>query len=202
MVRGEHKLHARVTLLASDAKPDATGPVQVIKSDQMTVKIRDVFEGWMKSANTSYQDNLLRGKKVKLFASSAINEQNPGTHIIDGFDSKRWIASPDDKSPTITMSWRRAINVGSIMFAPPAQHDKELAQFDEFAALEVLIGNDKDRWLRIPMGKDQLAPVTLKLPKPRKMRAIKIRFVGRVIKTNKIGLAEFSLLPPEKKKKR
>ena len=202
MIRGEHKLHARVTLLANDAEPDATGPVQVINSEQMTVKIRDVFEGWMKTANTSYQDNLLRGKKVKLFASSAINEQNPGTHIIDGFDSKRWIASPDDKSPAITMSWRRAINVGSIMFAPPAQHDQELAQFDEFAAIEVLIGNDKDRWLRIPMGQDQLAPVTLKLPKPRKMRAIKIRFAGRVIKTNKIGLAEFSLLPPEKKKKR
>jgi hypothetical protein len=202
MVRGEHKLHARVTLLANDAEPGATGPIEVIESGQMTVKIRDVFEDWMKSANASYHGNLLRGKEVKLFASSAINEQNPGTHIIDGLDSKRWIASPDDKSPSITMSWRRAINVGRIMFAPPAQHDGELAQFDEFTAIEVLIGNSKDRWLRIPMGKDKLAPVIFELPKPRKMRAIKIRFVGRVTKTNKIGLAEFSLLPPVKKKRR
>ena len=202
MIRGEHKLHARVTLLANDAEPGATGPVEVIESELMTVKIRDVFEDWMESANASYHGNLLRGKEVKLFASSAINEQNPGTHIIDGLDSKRWIASPDDKSPSITMSWRRAINVGRIMFAPPAQHDDELAKFDEFTAIEVLIGNSKDRWLRIPMGKDKLAPVIFELPKPRKMRAIKIRFVGRVTKTNKIGLAEFSLLPPVKKKRR
>ena len=100
------------------------------------------------------------------------------------------------------MCYETNTNVGSIMFAPPAQHDNELAQFDEFAAIEVLIGNAKDRWLRIPMGQDKLAPVTFELPKPRKMRAIKIRFAGRVTKTNKIGLAEFSLLPPAKKKQR
>ncbi|MFT4844249.1 MAG: hypothetical protein ACI90M_004734 [Candidatus Azotimanducaceae bacterium] len=88
------------------------------------------------------------------------------------------------------------------MFAPPAQHEGELAQFDEFSAIEVLIGKDKDRWIRIPLSKDKLAPAFLELPKPRKMRAIKIRFVDRVHKTGKIGLAEFALLPPEKKKRR
>lgn len=202
MSRGEHKLRARVTLLANDAEPGATGPVEVVTSELMTVKIRDVFEAWMETANASYQGNLLRGTKVKLFASSAINDKNPGTHIIDGLDSKRWIASLDDKEPSITISWRRAITVGSIMFAPPAQHSGELDQFDEFAAIEVLVGKDKDRWIRIPLSKDKLAPAILELPKPRKMRAIKLRFVGRIHKTGKIGLAEFALLPPAKKNRK
>ncbi|MFT4516203.1 MAG: hypothetical protein ACI91B_004925, partial [Planctomycetota bacterium] len=71
MSRGEHQLRARATLLANDAEPGATGPVEVVESELMSVKIRDVFESWMKSANASYQSNLLRGKKVELFATSA-----------------------------------------------------------------------------------------------------------------------------------
>ena len=202
MSRGTHKLRARVTLLANDAEPGATGPIEVVESAWMTVKIRDVFEDWMETANANYQGNLLLDAKVELFASSAINKQNPGEHAIDGRDDKRWIASPDDKSPSLTISWRKPINVGRIMFAPPAQHEGERGQFDEFRALEVLIGKDKDRWIQIPMSQDKLAPSILVLPKPRKMRAIKIRFAGRVHKTGKIGLAEFALLPPEKKKRR
>lgn len=88
------------------------------------------------------------------------------------------------------------------MFAPCAQHDKELNKFDQFGALEVLIGNDRNRWLRIPVNADKLAPTIFKLPTPRKIRAIQFRFADRVNSTGKIGLAEFSLLPAAKKNKR
>lgn len=200
MSRGQHKIRARVTMLANDAAPGATGPVEVVESELMTVKIRDVFADWMQDTNQSYRANLLLDNKVEVSASSELNAQNPGRHAIDGIDSRRWIASADDKSPMLTLTWRRAIKVGRIMFAPPAQHDGERKQFDEFAGIEVLVGRDKDRWTRIPLGEDKLAPVIFTLPKARKMRAIKVRFYGRVKRTGKIGLAEFALLPQEKKK--
>lgn len=202
MSRGEHKIRARVTLLSNDAQPGASDPIAVVESEWMTVKIRDIFTDWMSTANTAYQKNLLRGTKVDLFTSSELNDQNPGANIIDGTDSKRWIASPDDKAPSAKLSWRGAIKVGRIMFAPCAQHDKELNKFDQFGALEVLIGNDRNRWLRIPVNADKLAPTIFKLPTPRKIRAIQFRFADRVNSTGKIGLAEFSLLPAAKKNKR
>ncbi len=201
MGRGEHKIRARVTLLSNDAQPGATGPIAVVESDWMAVKIRDVFTDWMETANTAYQGNLLRDVKVDLFASSEQDERNPGANIIDGTDSNRWIASPDDKSPSARLNWRGAIKVGRIMFAPCAQHDDELDKFDHFGALEILIGNDKNRWLRIPVNKDKLAPTIFELPTPRKIRSIQFRFADRVHKTGKIGLAEFSLLPADKKTK-
>ena len=197
--RGEHKLRARVTMLANDTAPGQSDPVTVIESEAMLVKIRDVFEPWMATTNSDYQSNLLRDAQPELLVSSSIDEQNGGGNLIDGLDSKRWLASPDDQSPSVSISWKRSITVGRILFAPPAQHQQELTQFDEFGAIEVLIGTDKDRWLRIPVSQDRLAPSVLELAKPRKMRAIQIRFVERLPKTGKIGLAEFSLLPPESK---
>ena len=88
------------------------------------------------------------------------------------------------------------------MLAPCPQHDREIKNFDEFSGVEVLIGNDRDRWLTIPLNPDKLAPTTFKLPKARKMRAIKFRFTGRKHVNGRIGLAEFSLLPKAKKRKR
>lgn len=201
MRRGVHKLHARVTLLANDTEPGKTDPIEVIKSQPMTVTIRDVLEGWMESANEGFQQNLLRQCKVEITASSLLNDRFPAKHLIDGLDSKKWIASPDDKNPMVTMTWKKPITVASIMYAPCAQHDREIKDFDSFGALEVLIGNDRDRWIRIPANPDKLAPTMFLLPKARKMRAIKFRFVDRVHHNGNLGLAEFSLLPKSKTRK-
>ncbi len=202
MRRGTHKVHARVTLLANDTAPGDTDAIEVIESQPMQVMIRDVIEGWMETANVGFQHNLLRQRKVEISASSLLDDRHPATHLIDGLDSKKWIASPDDKNPTVTMTWKKTITVASIIFAPCAQHDRELKNFDTFGALEVQIGNDRDRWLRIPVNPDKLAPTTFVLAKPRKMRAIKFRFLDRVHQNGNVGLSEFSLLPMNKKRKR
>lgn len=200
--RGQHVVRARVTALANDTAPGQTDPVVVLESPPMTVKVRDVFEPWMATANTRYQENLLRNAKVEVSASSHLNEDSSAENLIDGLDAKRWIASLDDQNPTVTMTWKRPVQVGQIMFAAPAQHQAELGQFDEFDGIEVLIGSDRDRWLRIPANQDPLTPTVFELPKTRKMRAIKIRFTGRVARTGKIGLAEFALLPAKSQAQR
>jgi len=200
MRRGQHKIRARVTLLANDTEPGSTDPVEIIESDPMTVTIRDVMEDWMATANSSYQQNLLRGRKVEISPSSVLNDRHPGQHLVDGRDSKKWLASPDDKNPVVIFKWRKPITVGAIMFAPCAQHARELKNFDTFGGIEILVGNDRDRWLRIPINKDRLAPTTFVLPKSRKMRSIRFRFVDRKHVNGNLGLAEFALLPPQKKR--
>jgi hypothetical protein len=202
--RGSHKVKARITVLANDVAPDeeSEGKVEVIESELMEIAIRDVIEPWMNETNEIYKKNLLRDLEPKIFASSSKNKQRQETNLIDGQDSKAWIASPDDKSPTVTFSWKKTARVAKIAFAHPAQHDDQLSKFDDFGSIEVLIGNDKDRWLTITAGKDRLAPTVFELPRPRKMRKIEIRFAGRVHKNGDIGLAEFILLPPEQKVRR
>ena len=60
MRRGVHQIRARITLLANDAEPGSTDPIEVIESEPMAVTIRDVLEDWMETANFGFQHNLLR----------------------------------------------------------------------------------------------------------------------------------------------
>ena len=87
------------------------------------------------------------------------------------------------------------------MFTGLAQHERERSRYDHFA-IEFAVGNDRKRWTRIEVPKDSLEPVVFELPKARKMRSIKIRFVDRVKRNGQLGLSEFALLPPPPKKSR
>ena len=78
------------------------------------------------------------------------------------------------------------------------RHEREIGRYDSFA-LEFAVGNDRKRWTRIDLPADTLEPVLFELPKARKMRSIKLRFVDRVKRNGQLGLSEFALLPPVKK---
>ncbi|MCK5945091.1 MAG: discoidin domain-containing protein [Planctomycetes bacterium] len=196
IARGTHKVRARVTLLANDCEPGQTDPVEVVSSDWMEVRIRDVLEPWMQTATNAYRENILRTQQAEVTVSSEW-DRNPGAHLIDGFESRRWIAAEDDQAPTVTISWRKAQKVGRIMFTGLAQHDRDLGKFDGFA-LEFAVGNDRKRWTRVELPDDSLEPVLFELPKARKMRSIRLRFVDRVKRNGQLGLSEFALLPPAK----
>lgn len=202
MRRGTYQVRARVTLLSNDVEPGNTDPVEVIESAPMTVTIRDVIEPWMETANLGFQQNLLRGQRVKFSASSSLDDKHAPKFLIDGLDSKKWIASEDDANPAVTITWKKPLTVASIMFAPCPQHDQEVKNYDEFDGIEVLIGNDRNRWIQIPTNADKLAPTMFELPKARKMRSITFRFTGRKRNKGRIGLSEFSLLPKRKKPRR
>ena len=199
IARGTHKIRARLRILANDCAPGETEPVEDLTSDWMEVKIRDVLEPWMATATNAYRDNILRSEKVKITPSSEA-ERNPAKNLIDGFESRRWLAVEDDKAPTVTFAWRKAQRIGRIMFTGLAQHERERSKYDHFA-IEFAVGNDRKRWTRIEVPQDSLKPVIFDLPKARKMRSIKIRFVERVRRNGQLGLSEFALLPPEKKPK-
>lgn len=199
IARGTHKVRAQIRVLADDCAPGATEPVEDLTTDWMEVKIRDVLEPWMKNATNAYRENILRLQKAKVTPSSEA-ERNPAKNLIDGFESRRWLAVKDDKTPTVTLSWRKAERVGRIMFTGLAQHERERSRYDHFA-VEFAVGNDRKRWTRIEVPMDSLKPVIFELPKPRKMRSIKLRFVDRVKRNGEIGLSEFALLPPLPKKK-
>ncbi|MCB9878995.1 MAG: hypothetical protein H6835_15480 [Planctomycetes bacterium] len=198
--RGEHRVRAKVSLVANDVEPGVPVEggeqrVEVVESPWMTVVIRDVFEPWMASANAALQQNLLRGQQVEIVATSSFDAENPATNLIDGKDATRWLAAADDAAPGFAMTWKKPIKVGAVLFTLPAQHEKQLAEFDPIEAIEVRFGNDRDRWTRIDVPADPLLPVRYELPKERKLRELEVRFVGRTKKTGKVGLAEFALLP-------
>lgn len=195
--RGEHRLRAKVSLVANDVAPGEEPRTEVVESTWMTVLIRDVFEPWMQSANAALQQNLLRDQQVEIVATSTMDDRNVAANLIDGQDSTLWLAAVDDAAPGFTMTWKKPVKVGAVLFTLPAQHQKHLEQFDPVAAIEVRFGNDRDRWTRIDVPSDPLLPVRYALPKERKLRELEVRFVGREKKTGKVGLAEFALLPTE-----
>ena len=197
IARGTHKIRAKLRVLSNDAIPGEDAAVEDVTSDWMEVKIRDVLEPWMATATNAYRENILRLQKAKVTVSSEA-QRNPGKNLIDGFESRRWLAAEDDKSPTVTISWRKAQKVGRIMVTGLAQHEREVGRYDSFA-VEFAVGNDRKRWTRIDLPADTLEPVLFELPKARKMRSIKLRFVDRVKRNGQLGLSEFALLPPAKK---
>ena len=194
--RGEHKVRATVTLLANDAEPGRTEKVEVVESPWMSVAIRDVFEPWMAAANASIQQNLLRTERVEVASTSDLDNRNDANNLIDGRDATRWLASPDDANPGFTISWSKPVRVGSVFFTLPAQHERQLPEFDAFEGVEVRFNNDRNRWTRIPVSDDPLQPVRFDLPKDRRIREVEVRFYGRTRTTGRIGLAEFALLAP------
>jgi hypothetical protein len=198
IARGAHKIRARLEVLTNDSIPGQTDATEELTSGWMEVKIRDVLAPWMETATNAYRENILRLQKAKVTVSSAA-DRNPGEHLIDGFESRRWLAAAEDDEPTVTFSWRKAQKVGRIMLTGLAQHDRELGRFDGFA-IEFAVGNDRRRWTRIEVPSDSLEPVVFELDKPRKMRSLKIRFVDRVKRNGQLGLSEFALLPPAKKR--
>ncbi|MFN3241040.1 MAG: discoidin domain-containing protein [Planctomycetota bacterium] len=198
IARGAHKIRARLEVLTNDSIPGQTDATAELTSGWMEVKIRDVLAPWMETATNAYRENILRLQKAKVTVSSAA-DRNPGEHLIDGFESRRWLAEAEDDEPTVTFSWRKAQKVGRIMLTGLAQHDRELGRFDGFA-IEFAVGNDRRRWTRIDVPSDSLEPVVFELDKPRKMRSLKIRFVDRVKRNGQLGLSEFALLPPAKKR--
>lgn len=197
IARGNHKIRARLEVLANDCAPGTTDATEEISSDWMEVKIRDVLAPWMETATNAYRENILRLQKAKVTVSSAM-DRNPGKNLFDGFESRRWLAAAEDTDPTVTFAWRKAQKVGRIMFTGLAQHEREIGRYDDYA-IEFAVGNDRRRWTRIEVPAGTLEPVVFELPKPRKMRSIRIRFVDRVKRNGQIGLSEFALLPPVQK---
>ncbi|MBK8974650.1 MAG: hypothetical protein IPM29_01865 [Planctomycetes bacterium] len=194
MPRGDHKLRARVTLMANDVGPGQEGDVEVVESDWMEVRIRDVIEPWMETVNQSFQDNLLRLVEPEIVASSELDKNSAASNLIDGRDSTRWIAAADDEEPSVLLRWRRPVPVSTIVIMHPAQNDRALAEFDRIGGVEIRFGNERDTWQRIEIGADPLAPMRFELPRSRRLREIEVRFFGRVRNKGRIGMSELILL--------
>ena len=101
--RARHPQDSRAWVLANDCAPGATEPVEDLTTEWMEVKIRDVLEPWMATATTAYRENILRLQQAKGHGLKRGAAQ-PGKHLIDGFESRRWLAVEDDQAPTVTFA--------------------------------------------------------------------------------------------------
>ncbi|MDA0372944.1 MAG: hypothetical protein O2865_04095 [Planctomycetota bacterium] len=201
IARGDHKIRARVSVVASHVEPvaEASGgdpsDVRVVESDWMNVGIRDVLAPWMENTASSFRDNLLRKVEPEVEATSERDAQHPARHLFDGTDSKSWLASPDDEAPTVVLRWRPAVRVEHVVVMPAAAHESALRNFDKIEGVEIRFNGDGDDWRRIPIGDDPIAPLELTLDKSRRVSAVEVRFYGRQKVKGQIGLSELILLP-------
>ncbi|MDA1220736.1 MAG: hypothetical protein O3B85_01815 [Planctomycetota bacterium] len=201
IARGDHKIRARVSVVASHVEPVAEasggdpGDVRVVESDWMNVGIRDVLAPWMENTASSFRDNLLRKVEPEVEATSERDAQHPARHLFDGTDSKSWLASPDDEAPTVVLRWRPAVRVEHVVVMPAAAHESALRNFDKIEGVEIRFNGDGDDWRRIPIGDDPIAPLELTLDKSRRVSAVEVRFYGRQKVKGQIGLSELILLP-------
>lgn len=206
MERGAHRVRARVTLIGRDVAPEQEGAVDVVESDWMDVRIRDVVAPWMVTANDAFRENVLRELEPRATASSELDKNNGGANLFDGSDGTRWIAALDDPQPSVRIEWDKPARVASVLVMLPAQHENNLNEFDHVDGVEVLLGDDRDEWQRLPVGRDPVAPLALELDRPRRLRAIELRFYGRKQRegagakkgAGRIGLAEVILLAKSK----
>ncbi|MFK7742486.1 MAG: hypothetical protein AB8H80_19390 [Planctomycetota bacterium] len=213
LARGDHRVRARVTLLAADSAPRAAAPgayvaapeaeTVVVDSGWMDVRIRDVEAAWMVDSADAYGKNLLRTAAPKIVASSELDKNSLASNLFDGKDSSRWLAAEEDQAPSVLLSWKKSVRVGSVTIMLPAAHDQQRGDFDEVDGVELRFGNDRDEWHKVSIGRDPIAPLVYELKRSRRLRAIEVRFSGRVDRVEAhTGLAELILLPPKKRRRR
>jgi len=195
--RGEHKIRARIQLLAADVAPAAlqkdvevAPKTETVLSPEMTVTIRDVFAPWMKEAVQARHSNLVVFKKTKATASSS---PKAAKNVCDGKESTQWVCAANDPDPTVKIDLGRAVSARSLMVSQAGSRAVDIGLFDRIKAIEVRINGGKPS--RHELDGDQLAITTLSLGKARKVRKLEVRIVERVSgrRKNQAGFTEIAL---------
>ena len=195
--RGPHTIVAHVIAIAPNAPMGNTSETVTIKSKPMKVSIRDIFEPWMVSAASMQLDNLLRGVRVAVTASS--NPKN-AKHVADGKDNTVWLSAPKDAATSLTLVFPRSIKARRMVLTQALVRDDDRARIGVIKEIEVSWNKSKN-FVRIKMHEDPLAPTEYELKKLRSLRHMTIRVVSRSGKAGlPVGFAEITLAAKRRRK--
>ncbi len=191
--RGIHEISVRVTLLAEDAPPGQSEPVEVIDSREMEVHIRDVFEPWMDSVARLKRFNLLKQSEDLKFTATASSNPDHAKQAFDLKDGTHWACAPDDSEPTISLEIEGVVKARRVLFTQAATKQSEVgAKFDMITEVELRLNKDKNGY-RVKLNPDPLALTEFELPKNRRVRRISVKVIGSEGDTGRVGFAEIAL---------
>jgi hypothetical protein len=198
LARGDHKIRARIELLAHDVqppdasaqKPAATPATETVLSPEMSVTIRDVFAPWMKDVARIQRVNLVVFKKTEATASSA---GKTARNACDGQEGTQWVCAANDAEPSLEIDLGRSVGARQLMISQAGSRAIDIGLFDRITAIEVRINSSKP--FRVALDPDQLAITTVPFGKVRKVRTIWIRIAERVSGRRKgqAGFTEIAL---------
>ncbi|MFT4843446.1 MAG: hypothetical protein ACI8UD_000029 [Planctomycetota bacterium] len=183
LARGDHKIRARIELIAHDVppssasvqKPAATPATVTVLSPEMSVTIRDVFAPWMKDAARIQRVNLVVFKKTEATASSAAKTAR---NACDGQEGTQWVCAADDAEPSLEIDLGRSVGARQLMISQAGSRAIDIGLFDRITAIEVRINSSKP--FIVKLDPDQLAITTVPFGKVRKVRTLQIRIIDRV----------------------
>lgn len=188
---GTHQVVARVVALKPDAANGDASQTITITSKPMKVKIRDVFEPWMKRIAEMQDDNLLRIGKVKAKVTASSNPKT-ADNVVDGLDSTRWTAHPTDTNPTLTFELTRPIRARRIILTQALGAQADLDRVGQIQAIELI--RDRARPIRIEMNPNPLDTTEFEFKTARRLEKFSIRVVQRSGKKDQpVGFAEIAL---------
>ena len=183
LARGDHKIRARIELIAHDVpppklsanEPRATPATETVLSPEMKVRIRDVFAPWMKEVARIQRVNLVVFKKTEATASST---GKTARNACDGKEGTQWVCAPNDADPSLEIDLGRSVSASQLMLSQAGSRATDIGLFDRITTIEVRINKGKP--FRVELDPDHLAITTVPFGKVRKVRALRIRIVERV----------------------
>jgi len=189
------RAHCEVTVL----DPDAEGPgtaTRVLQGRELEIVARRGWAPWMDEAARATAENLLRESGVTTEASSHNADGQEPAKAVDGNFETRWICSPGEEAPEITLDLDRSERADVLLLYGLARNDRELHAFDVARRYEVWIDRDDEPRIVEALA-DPLAPARLELDRPESIRRIRIRIAERTRGERyggQAGLAEVALL--------
>lgn len=190
MIRGTHKIRARVKLVAPEVATGGLTPTETVLSAEMPVAIRDIFADWMKSAAELADANLIRRTRFVATASSA---SKSAKKAIDGKETTHWICGSADPNPTLMIEFKRPVLAKNIVISQAGSRIIDVGLYDRIKVVEIQLNRDKP--LRVVLDPDPIGITRIALPKARNIRTMHLRILERVpgIKSGQAGFTEIAL---------
>jgi hypothetical protein len=166
---GSYAVRARVKLVA---------PVATIESKPVEVVSDGTLEPWMKLAAQARDRNLLLAQAISASASSVnVPEQKP-EKVCDGLEATLWVCKEDDSEPTLVLEWLKPIKADLLVLNGACSRRADLGKYDRIRRVSVRLNREKESF-SAEMGKDEIEPTVVPLPKGAQVRRLEIKVTER-----------------------
>ncbi|TAJ08077.1 MAG: hypothetical protein EPO68_15855 [Planctomycetota bacterium] len=173
---GQRELVAVVHVRKADAG-DAGTSVE-LRSQPIKLRVDGVLRPWMLEVAGERAQNLALATASSGSASSELQAAQPGAAVTDGWQWTRWLCARDDKQPTLTLEFKKAVRASELVLHPACTRYAELGRFDRVRTVQVRVNHDK-KALEVQAPADELEPIRVPLGKGVAITKLEVRIAAR-----------------------
>ncbi|MCB9914887.1 MAG: hypothetical protein H6828_07010 [Planctomycetes bacterium] len=188
-VRGEHEV--QVALHFADIPGAEGGRPESVRSPVLKVRADAKLEEWMVDYVDDRESNLVLGERYECRASSQRGDGESAEKAFDGWASTAWISAANDRDPSLTIEFKRAVRVDRIVLSHAVGIELHRNHFDRATKVEVLLGGKRDA-LVFDVDPDENLKTEIVLPRKTKLTELTIRVLERERGTKHGGCVGFS----------